>query len=690
MSDPRIESAKDALARGAFDQVIQTLKPLLAEMPENMEVRSILTEAQEGMMLRLQLSQKVAKASELLKNGDTAGARKAVEDVLKLDPTNPEALDIQRVFSAPPIEDLSSTIGFDMTEPLLEGQPAAQQMQGQEPGGLDSLEDFSLPLSDLQQQFPDSPAETTKSSPPLSAPLQDLGPMELEDFGGAAVSGMEDFSGSSLPAMEAPGGMIPPAGAFPSTDSHAESTVLSSDAAVPFSLGGEGGKVDAFISEGKALIASGKYQEAIDVLTRVFILDEENQEAQRLIDQAKELETNREREINVILNEAISAYDSKDIDKAKSLFQKVLSIFPGHREADYYMKEIEGSASAPVETAAPAFQLETAGSSGFELESGPSEFSFDASAAGASDGDLASLVGSAPAPAPPPPPAPSAAPVSEPQFPPPAGPAPFKPQAATQKGKPKNAKKVPVGMIAMIIGGLLLVSSLFIVGPILSEKFFSPKPKAMSIPPAKPPKKGNEAAQKPVIPAQPAQPQRSLPEIVAEAKKAVEEKQFDKAVNLYIEAEKIDKNDLDIKMSLQNAREALARQQEEAAKNQKFITDFEKASQYFKMQEYGEALRLSWRLIYPDDTLAKQMGKADTIRKIIKNGYYNWGVKELKAGNAAAASKNFKDLVELPPAFGSDPKGRDLLDFSKKYSNSPVDEKYRSYVQDLSYRSIED
>ena len=80
MSDPRIESAKEALQKGAFDQVIQTLKPMLGEMPDNIEIRNILTEAQEGMMLRLQLSGKVKKASELLGAGDASEMYRAIID----------------------------------------------------------------------------------------------------------------------------------------------------------------------------------------------------------------------------------------------------------------------------------------------------------------------------------------------------------------------------------------------------------------------------------------------------------------------------------------------------------------------------------------------------------------------------------------------------------------------------------
>ncbi|MCX7830954.1 MAG: hypothetical protein N2445_07850, partial [Acidobacteria bacterium] len=90
MSEEKIINAKEALQRGDFETVISLLKPLLAQMPDNMEIRNILMEAQEGMMLRLQLTQKVKQASDLLQSGDRDGATKAVESILKIDPGNPD------------------------------------------------------------------------------------------------------------------------------------------------------------------------------------------------------------------------------------------------------------------------------------------------------------------------------------------------------------------------------------------------------------------------------------------------------------------------------------------------------------------------------------------------------------------------------------------------------------------------
>lgn len=638
MSDPRLESAKEALSKGAYEQVIQALKPLLGEIPDDMEIRSLLTEAQEGMMLRLQLSRKVKKAEELLAGKNFEAAKKTVADILKIDPANPDALQLKRVLDAPASRDPGATIAFEMDEPIFDEQGPAEKAAA--PDGLESLEPFNLPMEDFQGSPDELSAESTKIS-----------------SGSFSTEENPIFSADYSESAPAAGGTI--------EENGLEDNVagFGAESPAPFSLGGEGGKVGAFITEGKRLTSEGKYQEAIDILTRVFILDEENQEAQKLIDEAKELDLNREREINVILNEAMSAYDLKELEKAKSLFNKVLAAFPGHREADYYLKEIEKQ-----ENPESGFELETPGSSGFELEDGgDSSFVFESSS-GASTDDLASLVEKQPA----------AAPTVSGKFP-----------AASVAKKLEPGKNVPYGLVAIIIGALILVSALFFVVPMLWRQFFSPVPKAQSIP-VKPVKKTASAdTKKPPLPAVPLELRKSFADIVAEAKKAMEEKQFEKAVKLYTTAANMDKADLNVRMALESAKMHWSEQQAELVKVQKFITDYEKATQYFKTQEYGEAIRISWRLIYPKDqeVFAVKMGKADLIKKIIRNGYYNWGVKDLKTGHPLSAKKNLQDLMDFAP---TDSKGRELLDFSKKYTKTPTDDYYESYVQELSYRSIED
>jgi len=673
MSEEKLIKAKDALQRGDFESVINLLKPMLAEMPDNMELRSILTEAQEGMMLRLQLTQKVKKAGELLQSGDREGAQKAVESILKVDPGNPDALNLKRLLQIPADKNVNATVAFDFNDQLgedIKESPLSAETAAED-SGLESLEPFELSF--------DTQENTTKESVKKSEE-QPLESFNWEDSSPTGNSAVQDFPMDSLEGGGAPSKSDEAVHPFPMDtlegfDGQGEETQLSSSQDMPFSLGGEDNKVENFIADGKKLISAGKYQDAIDVLTRVFILDEENKEAQVLIDEAKEKLQGLEQKVNLILNEAISSYDAQDYEKAKELFNKVLELFPGHREADFYLKEIEAKSQNA------GFQLEQpkGESAGFRTEEQDS-FTFEPSG---TNEDLSSLVSDekqkvekVPAP---PEPIIAPKPTIEPQ----------KIKAAKAK---KEGKQLPIGMIVGIVIALVLIGGSFFVVPILWNKIFTPKPTAMVVSSStnkEKKEKKEEAKSKETQPQQPLQPQKTLGDILLEANSAMQAKQYEKAVNLYTEASNLAKSDLEIKSKLETAKLALAKQQEEEARIQRFVSDYEKAVKYFKMTEYGEAVRISWRLIYPkeQEAFAAQMGKVDAVKKIIRNGYFNWAVKDLKAGSPLVAKKNLQDLLDFDPR---DSKARELLAFADKYTKSQMDEGYRQKVQDLSYRSIDE
>ncbi len=649
MNDERILKAQEFLKQGEFDEVIKLLKPLLNENPDNLEIRQILTEAQEGMMLRLQLTRKINEASQLITKGDKESALKIIESVLKVDPTNPEGLKLKESLHLTELGAEKEDTSFEDLEPfeLLEPLPIAEpKTSGNEPT-LESLENFDFgEVGDVKD---DSIPQESEGKQKEEVPL--------ESFGDFSFGGEEEKREPEAIPLEEPQG---------------EQTVLSteSESAMPFSFGEEESKPEKLISEGKELITQGKYQEAIDVLTRVFILDEENVEAQNLIDDAKTKLQQREQEANLILNEAISIYDSGDFEKAKEMFLKVTGIIPGHREALFYLNEIEEKKSAS------SFQLETP----FQTESSQAQdnFSFDTSGME----DLSSLVTEEKE-------------ESSPAFKVETKPPEIEPPALTSQKKvlpkKKEGKEIPYTLIAIIVIGLAVVGAGFFFVPIIWKSMFSPKQVAQTIP-RKPPKEKPKQAQSSTgqeSPKVPANSVRSVTEVLLEAKTAMQEKQYEKAINLFSEAEKLGGQTIEIRTNIENAKVLLEQQKEEEAKVQRFVTDYEKAVKFFKMAEYGEAVRICWRLIYPkeQEQFALQMGKADQIRKIIRNGYFNWAVKDLKAGNVLVAKNNLKDLLDFDP---KDSKARELLNFTTRYLNKPLDEDYQSYVQNLTYRQIEE
>lgn len=702
MSDGRIVTARQLMESWELDQAMALLKEALQENPQDSEIRQTLMELQELQMLDMQLQERLRKARALAEEGQKEQALKAVAEVLKIAPGHSAALGLQNELS-PPVAS-----GWDLGAPSLQESPLAA-----EPG---AAQDFAF------GELPAAPASDFGLADLPPAPeggfgLADLPPVPASDFDMPAAPVAEGF------AFDAP---APPGFEFDAPPAPMEMTSLSAPAGPASSSLSpqEQAKVNQYIAEGKALMAEGQIQAAIDLWTRVFILDEENAEAQMLVDQARASLNANQGELDYALNEGIAAFNAGDFARAKPLLEKILQLSPGHREALYYLSRFP--AEAPEAEAAPDFELEgdfaaPAVQSPFEVAA-PSPSPFEAAAPSpfsapppppAAEPQVAAT--------PPPPPlfspgAPSAPPpsrfggvqddgafevetgssdevasafpaVSEPApVPPPPAPAP--PVAAPRVGaKPLPQKKQGPGL-KLILGGLaglvVLGAGIFIVPKLLGGGEPPPPPKtSQQTPPKTTPSPAPDPAPEPVQPVGP----QTKEEFLKAAREAMNANNYQQAVDYYKQALSLDPLDPDAQGGIESARAALARQQEEQARNAKFLKDYQSSVKSYRDGDYGEALRLAWRLIYPDDSLAKQLGKANSVRLLLRNGYYNWAVRDLKSENARGAEKNLKDLLD---ADRNDAEAKRLLEFAQKYAGKPVDAAYRDTVAALSYRSFEE
>jgi len=647
MSDARMEAARQKMDSGELQEAMALLKGLLAERPDDGEVRQALMELQELMMLDLQIQERLKRARGLAQQGDADGALKTVDEILKINPRHREAL-LLRAELASALPPLDGEGGLDLGElppppPLVESPTVA---------------------ADGEFDFGELPSVLPSPSAQPAAPAGE----------------QTEFDFSSVPPLPADFGAPVPA--------H-ESTATSGGGAASSLSPQEQSKVSQYLAEGKALQAQGRVQDAIDVWTRVFILDEENREAQSLIDQARSSLSAGQGELEFTLNEGIAAFNAGDYARAKPLLEKILQTSPGHREAQYYLSRIP--AEAPAAAAAPDFEL---------------------------DGDFG-----APAPAPPPPPAarpaapapaapvsaassmdgfeletgdaddfgpPSAPAAPAPAMEPLAAPAPAPPMprsvaaggrsmAAAKKGPPR------LGLIFGVLGLLAVVGlGLVFIPKLLGGGSPPPPPK---VAPSKPlvPKPVVQPAQ-PVTPAEPAEPQ-GKEALFQAAKEATAAKQYQKAIDYYRKVLALEALNPEAQTGLESARAAYQVQLEEEARNAKFLKDYQNSVRSYRDGDYAESLRLAWRLVYPDDTLAKQLGKATSVRLLLRNGYYNWAVRDLKSENPRGAEKNLRDLLD---ADKNDPEAKKLLDFTRKYIGRPVDAGYRDTVAALTYRPFEE
>lgn len=686
MADARLEQARALVAAGQFREAMGVLKDLLQANPQDGDARQLLSEVQDSMMLEIQIGEKLGKAQALADQGQRDQAEKLLGDVLKVAPNHPKALALAVALRAPAAPPPPAP-GPPSVAPLDAFDPGGSAVGA--PGGLGGPFDGADPV--LSLDLLDSLGESPSASPVEST----------------TMTGSE---GSLAPA--------------------------------------ESARVAQYLKEGQTLFDQGHFQDAIDVWTRVFILDENNKEADALIARAKEAMSANQGEVEHHLTEAIAAYNAGDFARAKPLLEKVLQSFPGHREALYYLSRIAEAPPSPpaaAEEPPPVFAVPAAtftpappAASPALVGGSPDEFEFEDHLA-MPTGEA--MRAAAPAPAfggfefDSPPEAPGAgAPVQDAGVsPPPAAPsspqagaapapetftwddvsaadatvplgAPAAPQVPAADLSPdavaasRGAKTLPVqkkapragGPTWLLIGGAVVGLLVVGAGIFLATKFFfgGEGPQPATVAPSKLPKpqppRVTQPPQSSTVPAQPT-PETMSPEDLLKAARAAETDQdFEKAVGLYQELlSRGGALNTEAASGLAGARASLLRQQAENERNEKFLKDYQYSVKSFREGDFGECLRVAWRLIYPDDTLARQLGKRDAVNRLIRDGYYNWAVMDLKSENVRGADKNLRDLLDFDK---SDSEARRVQQFIKPYVNGSVDQNYRDVVKGLAYR----
>jgi tetratricopeptide (TPR) repeat protein len=725
MSDPRIETAKKLADAGKFQEAAALLKSVVQANPEDQAARQTLIDLQDQMMLDMQVREKVKRARTLYEQGQFEGASRLVQEILKVSPNNAgarslaEALKAGPIGPAPAVPVQAPPAGIPQPPPQSPPRPASPRppQAGQAPPAVvfpESLSPYETVSLDSQPIF-ESPAEKTDGGQELPA----LGPdsLELLDASPLAERTTTGASPQLSPAEQA--------------------------------------KVQEYMAEGQKQFDQGNYQDAIDAWTRIFIIDEDNQEAQRLIDEAKARLQSNEQESDFLLTEAIASFNAGEFDRSRELLTRILHDFPGHREAQYYLDRIPKPAppSAPPvapppaapppqvpppqpKPAPPAFQSAPAefeleddlnlptgpemrvqpetpppppASGAFQLDdSSPGEFSFagfqlDTPSTAPAGRPLAAQAPSAPAPPPEPfqfdagvPPAPGPAASAEPPAVAPPEPPPATPMAVKSSVKSASSKRgASRRPSTALIAGIAVVLLLAGLGIFLGTRYFlgggdsNPPAEIQHLPKPQPPRLpkpetqvqgGSEAASPTTI-----QPAPTLPGLLEGAANAMAGKDYAKAAALYQQALGMDSSNAEAQAGFAKAKEAYQRQQAEDARDQEFLREYQASIQSLQEGDFAECLRIAWRLIYPDDTLARQLGKRDAVGQLIRDGYYNWAVFNLKASNVRGARQNLKDLLDFDK---SDAEAKKLLDFANRYQNSAPDDRYRDTVSGLTYRTF--
>ena len=221
--------------------------------------------------------------------------------------------------------------------------------------------------------FGDEPAAAERGATPVpQAPLPSPAPPPPPSFapapGGDPFAGLDDLSlaggapsmvGAPLdPAAALQPGLPPPMPAAAPQEELGISEAAAAPEPAPASRPLSGVQTDAriiqFLKQGDEAFARGNAQEAIDLWSRVFLIDLSNEEASRRIDSARESQAETARKIDMLLSEGVQSYEAGDLAGARNKFLDVLALSENDATARGYLNQIDAALSTPATTGSPA------------------------------------------------------------------------------------------------------------------------------------------------------------------------------------------------------------------------------------------------------------------------------------------------------------------------------------------------
>lgn len=160
----------------------------------------------------------------------------------------------------------------------------------------------------------------------------------------------------------------PPAGNTAMTLEERLSQEFGGDATeAPSDLGDDDqARVTALVDEGQAYFDDGRFQHAIDVWSRIFIVDLNNSNAQKLIERARVALEEDQRKWDELIQEGNDHLDAEEFEQAAAKFNQVLQASPNHAEAVEGLERIEQHHAEASEKADKSKELMSKGAKLFQ------------------------------------------------------------------------------------------------------------------------------------------------------------------------------------------------------------------------------------------------------------------------------------------------------------------------------------
>jgi tetratricopeptide (TPR) repeat protein len=547
------------------------------------------------------------QASERYLNGDYQGALQAWRDVLGLDPANEQALD-----------GTSLAAQFVEQAPAPAAQPASPVENELDQGlrVLDGLGAATLLHSDDLDGTIDRKPEPERSGAPESEEL---------------LEGWETPKSSS--AESASFGLAPLSHGAP-------------DPSAPSAAAAElARRVNDLLNEAKAKAEAGERDEALAILFRLAILDEDNTEAAQLRSQIESAGASDLDKVERAIIEGVAALEADKFDEAENYFREALGLVPGHREAQHYLEKVAQRRSQGDE------ELLSPGAA----ESAPVENAVERA---------------------------TAIPMARPQAPPRSPrPAPAADSELPEPALATGGRRFSLRPSRLLVWGggtvLALACAAFALPRFIGGEAPStgvpgisrPVPQATPPTPPGPRAKKATAAPKPAAPADPEAIAKAVASGLARGQALMASGDFGGAVVAYSEA-----LSLDPKNEAARAGFEAAGEQYKASKAEREALNTIKLA--FRDGEFTSGLRMAYRL---PPSVSKSYSDGVKVA-----GWYNLAVVALRAGDCREALSHLDEALQIAP---DEDDAKKLSEFASRYVNAVKDRNFLDRVEALAFRS---
>ena len=335
-----LDQARTALAARDFERAEQIAESVLSEDFTNEAAQEIAQSARHKIEAQPFVEQFIEKARTQRASGNETAAKATIEKARALDPEHPglSALGQEKPRTEQPAA--NAPMSFDFGG---ESSPFSSAFSSQAPPKSQAPVEFTMGANPFEGATTGS-APPPPSTPPPAPPSAE--PLELEDPSGSFVveppasptRGSAEASDFGF-TFEEDQKVADAAAAAPQLVPGSAGTFDFSTASVEVTAEDQG-KISKYLQEGDAAFERGDYQKAIDLWSRIFLIDVTNDEASARIEKARARRVETDRKVEDLIAAGTQAYDRGDQATARAKFEEALKMDPTNFTASDYLERL--------------------------------------------------------------------------------------------------------------------------------------------------------------------------------------------------------------------------------------------------------------------------------------------------------------------------------------------------------------